>query len=111
MWDRLSLSARKAFTLRDPRRMQRSRKAGGRNHRAEARGGSILAETPSLLRRREPTLRVATSEEESTKGLPIGIQVIGSPFGEHKVLRVMKELEAEFGGYQPPINFLPEKQS
>ncbi len=28
--------------------------------------------------------------------------------GEHKVLRVMKELEREFGGYQPPPVPAPE---
>jgi Asp-tRNA(Asn)/Glu-tRNA(Gln) amidotransferase A subunit family amidase len=51
------------------------------------------------------TVRVGTSKEKSTQGLPIGIQVVGSPFGEHKVLRIMKELEDEFGGYQPPPSF------
>jgi Asp-tRNA(Asn)/Glu-tRNA(Gln) amidotransferase A subunit family amidase len=51
------------------------------------------------------TVRVATSKDKPTQGLPIGVQVVGSPFGEHKVLRIMKELEREFGGYQPPSNF------
>jgi Asp-tRNA(Asn)/Glu-tRNA(Gln) amidotransferase A subunit family amidase len=50
------------------------------------------------------TLRVATSKEKQMAGLPIGIQIVGSPFAEHKVLRIMKELEREFGGYQPPPN-------
>ena len=48
------------------------------------------------------TVRVATSKEPTTKGLPIGIQVLGSPFGEYKVLRILRELEDAFGGYQPP---------
>ncbi|MBN2292105.1 MAG: amidase [Pirellulales bacterium] len=56
------------------------------------------------------TVRIATSREESSLGLPIGIQVLGSPFGEHKVLRIMRELEDEFGGYQPPSDFLPDSQ-
>ena len=52
------------------------------------------------------TVRVAASKEKSAVGLPIGIQVVGSPFGERKVLRIMRELEDEFGGYQPPPRFL-----
>jgi amidase len=51
------------------------------------------------------TLRITDSKEPETKGLPIGIQVVGSPFGERKVLRIMKELEDIFGGYQPPHEF------
>ena len=57
------------------------------------------------------TIRVATSREPMTKGLPIGIQVVGSPFGERKVLRVMKELENNFGGYRPPPNYPPPQDS
>jgi Asp-tRNA(Asn)/Glu-tRNA(Gln) amidotransferase A subunit family amidase len=57
------------------------------------------------------TIRVATSQDPETKGLPIGVQVLGNPFGERKVLRIMKELERVFGGYQPPPNFPPPQNS
>ena len=57
------------------------------------------------------TVRVATSKEKSTEGLPIGVQVVGSRFGDHKVLRVMKDLEDKCGGYRPPSNFSPSRKS
>ena len=44
------------------------------------------------------TVRVATSIE----GLPIGVLVIGSPFREDIVLRILRELEKQFGGWKPP---------
>jgi amidase len=39
---------------------------------------------------------------ESPEGLPIGVQVVGSTHREDIVLRVMAELEDEFGGWCPP---------
>jgi amidase len=39
----------------------------------------------------------------STDGLPLGIQIVGKPWQEHKVLAVAKFLEERFGDFQPPI--------
>ncbi len=38
----------------------------------------------------------------SSDGLPLGIQVVGKPWQEDKVLAVAKWIEDAFGGYQPP---------
>jgi amidase len=38
----------------------------------------------------------------SSSGLPIGIQIVGKPWQEHKVLAVAKYVEETFGGFQPP---------
>ena len=46
------------------------------------------------------TVRVAISSE----GLPIGVQVIGSPFREDKVLRVLRHCET-LCGFQPSLLF------
>lgn len=40
----------------------------------------------------------------SKKGLPIGVQIVGQPFQDHKVLAVAQYLEKKLGGWQiPPI--------
>ena len=39
----------------------------------------------------------------SPEGLPIGVQVVGAPYREDIVLAVMKFLENELGGWQPPL--------
>ncbi|WP_439483263.1 amidase [Cyclobacterium plantarum] len=45
-------------------------------------------------------VRAGTSKE----GLPIGVQIVGQPFQDHKVLAVAQFLEKELGGWQaPPI--------
>ena len=46
------------------------------------------------------TVRVGTSPD----GLSIGVLAIGRPFREDIVLRVLTELESEFGGWQPVPN-------
>ncbi len=46
-------------------------------------------------------VRVGTSPE----GLPIGVQIIGRPWGEHLTLRVAALLEKRFGGWQRPKEF------
>ena len=38
----------------------------------------------------------------SSNQLPLGIQIVGKPWQEHKVLAVAKFLEESFGGFQPP---------
>jgi Asp-tRNA(Asn)/Glu-tRNA(Gln) amidotransferase A subunit family amidase len=38
----------------------------------------------------------------SPSGLPIGVQVVGSPYREDIVMAVLKGLEQEFGGWKPP---------
>ena len=38
----------------------------------------------------------------SSNGLPIGIQIVGKPWQEDKVLAVAKFLEEKYGGFQPP---------
>lgn len=38
----------------------------------------------------------------SSEGLPIGIQIVGKPWQEHKVLAVAKFVEEKFGGFRPP---------
>jgi len=43
-------------------------------------------------------VRVGTSSE----GLPVGVQIVGKPWEEHKVLAVAKFLEYTFGGFEPP---------
>ncbi|MEZ6102607.1 MAG: amidase [Pirellulaceae bacterium] len=55
-----------------------------------------------LLSGRYPagTVRV----DVTTEGLPIGVQIIGREYRDDIVLRVMAELEAAFGGWQPPAN-------
>ena len=40
---------------------------------------------------------------QAKNGLPIGIQIIGKPWQEGKVLAVAKYIENHFGGYHPPI--------
>ena len=45
-------------------------------------------------------VRAGTSDE----GLPIGIQIIGKPWTEDKVLAVAAHLEEKFGGYSKPEN-------
>ena len=47
------------------------------------------------------TVRVAAT----SSGLPVGVQVIGRRFREDIVLRILGELEAKFGGWQPPPGF------
>jgi len=42
-------------------------------------------------------VRVGTSSE----GLPLGVQIIGKPWEEHKVLAVAKLFEDTFGGFKP----------
>lgn len=45
-------------------------------------------------------VRAGTSKE----GLPIGVQIVGQPFQDHKVLAVAEYLEEQLGGWQaPPI--------
>lgn len=45
-------------------------------------------------------VRAGTSKD----GLPIGVQIVGQPFQDHKVLAVAQYLEKELGGWQaPPI--------
>lgn len=39
----------------------------------------------------------------SPEGLPLGVQIVGKPWQEHKVLAVAKYVEEKFGGFQPPI--------
>ncbi len=39
----------------------------------------------------------------SSSGLPIGIQIVGKPWQEHKVLAVAKYVEGMTGGFQPPV--------
>jgi len=39
----------------------------------------------------------------SSDGLPIGIQIVGKPWQEDRVLAVAKFLETKFGGFQPPV--------
>lgn len=36
-------------------------------------------------------------------GMPIGLQIVGRPFMEHKVLAVAAEIEKAFGGWKPPL--------
>ncbi len=43
-------------------------------------------------------VRVGTSPNN----LPLGVQIVGKPWQEHKVLAVAKFLEKSFGGFQPP---------
>ncbi len=43
-------------------------------------------------------VRAGTSRE----GLPIGVQIVGQPFQDHKVLAVAEFLEKELGGWQAP---------
>jgi amidase len=43
-------------------------------------------------------VRVGTSSE----GLPLGVQIVGKPWEEHKVLAVAKLFEDTFGGFEPP---------
>jgi amidase len=38
----------------------------------------------------------------SRDGLPIGVQVVGRPFEEARVLQVAERIEAACGGYTPP---------
>lgn len=40
----------------------------------------------------------------SDEGLPLGIQIVGKPWTEDKVLAVAAKLEIEFGGYSKPEN-------
>ncbi len=44
------------------------------------------------------TVRVGTTKE----GLPVGVQVVGARYREDVILRILHELEAEFGGWKPP---------
>lgn len=43
-------------------------------------------------------VRAGTSKD----GLPIGVQIVGQPFQDHKVLAVAQYLEDELGGWQMP---------
>jgi amidase len=43
-------------------------------------------------------VRAGTSKE----GLPIGVQIVGQPFQDHKVLAVAEYLELQLGGWQMP---------
>lgn len=43
-------------------------------------------------------VRAGTSKE----GLPIGVQIVGQPFQDHKVLAVAEYLEQQLGGWQMP---------
>jgi amidase len=45
-------------------------------------------------------VRAGTSDE----GLPLGIQIVGKPWTEDKVLAVAGVLENAFGGYSKPEN-------
>jgi amidase len=47
------------------------------------------------------TVRVGTSPE----GLPIGVQIAARPWREDVALALVRQLEAEFGGWRPPPNF------
>ena len=38
----------------------------------------------------------------SSDGLPIGVQVVGRPFDDQRVLEVAALIERECGGYRPP---------
>jgi Asp-tRNA(Asn)/Glu-tRNA(Gln) amidotransferase A subunit family amidase len=38
----------------------------------------------------------------SPEGLPIGVQIVGRPWGEEKVLVVAAALESERGPWEPP---------
>lgn len=37
-----------------------------------------------------------------SKGLPIGVQVVGGINSDHLTIKVAEELEAAFGGWVPP---------
>ena len=39
-------------------------------------------------------------------GIPMGIQVIGGAGMDARTIEVAKNLEAEFGGWQPPVNMI-----
>jgi amidase len=39
---------------------------------------------------------------QSRDGLPIGVQVVGRPFDDERVLEVAGIIERECGGYRPP---------
>ncbi|NOQ27231.1 MAG: hypothetical protein GQ564_17865 [Bacteroidales bacterium] len=39
----------------------------------------------------------------SPEGLPLGVQIVGKPWQEHKVLAVAKYVEEKFGDFQQPI--------
>ena len=41
---------------------------------------------------------------QTAEGLPLGVQIIGKPFGEHMILSVATIVEAALGGWQPPFN-------
>jgi fatty acid amide hydrolase 2 len=41
----------------------------------------------------------------SAKGLPLGVQVVASPHGDHRSLAVARWLEEDFGGWVPPTRF------
>ena len=38
----------------------------------------------------------------STKGLPLGVQVIAAPNNDHLTISVAEEFERKFGGWAPP---------
>lgn len=38
------------------------------------------------------------------RGLPLGVQVVGTPGNDHVTIRVALELERAFGGWVPPVN-------
>lgn len=42
----------------------------------------------------EPTDRACASHEQGTAGLPVGVQVVGTPMGEHVVIALMAAIEA-----------------
>ncbi len=44
-------------------------------------------------------VRAGTSKE----GMPIGVQIVGQPFQDHKVLAVAEFLEKELGGWKEPL--------
>ena len=41
---------------------------------------------------------------QTADGLPLGVQIIGKPLGEHLILSVAAIVEAALGGWQPPSN-------
>ena len=54
---------------------------------------------------------VVVPTRQSSEGLPIGVQLVGRPWEEERVLAVAGELEREAGGFTPPpVDRQPEKQ-
>jgi len=53
-------------------------------------------DTKILRQVRDPWDKLANEWDKGSEGLPVGVQVVGPPWQDEKVLRVMKEIELEF---------------